>query len=264
MPLLDLPNELILNIFEHLDLASCFRLRQTSHRFHHFTTPRILASADAGVEKLAAIYLAATDGDEELIRGLLSKEPHVSIVVDGNGPRLEGDSPYFIKALLSQGAKSEIYDPRINRPLLHRAVHEADEDLIRLLLERGIDTKIQYDGCTLLRALAISNHEVPIRVARMRLLLEYGADASCFRQINPHIYHAPHESDDMVGVLLECGADWLMRKYEWQMHGFEDFSRRGRLWGFEKVEDLLESLRAPGCGGAQPLDWRTGFTKIDM
>ncbi|PUU82429.1 ankyrin repeat-containing domain protein [Tuber borchii] len=143
MSLLNFPNELLLEITEHLRPRDLSSLLRTSHFYARLLTPRIHRLALEEKDGLTALQWAAVKGHEPLARLLLQKG--VNINVSRNG-----------------------------WTALHRAVRHGFEDIVALLLEEGADASIKGTaGMTALHWAAFLGNEKVVRK-----LLEAGAGIS--------------------------------------------------------------------------------------
>ena len=143
MSLLNFPNELLLEITEHLRPRDLNSLLRTSHFYARLLTPRIHRFALEEKDGLTALQWAAVKGHEPLARLLLQKG--VNINVSRNG-----------------------------WTALHRAVRHGFEDIVVLLLKEGADASIKGTaGMTALHWAAFLGNEKVVRK-----LLETGVGIS--------------------------------------------------------------------------------------
>ncbi|CUS13045.1 unnamed protein product [Tuber aestivum] len=143
MSLFDFPNEILLEVTEHLCPGDLNSLLRTSHFYERLLTPRIHRLALEEKDGLTALQWAAVKGHEPLARLLLQKG--VNINASRNG-----------------------------WTALHRAVRHGFEGIVALLLEQGADASIKGTaGMTALHWAAFLGNEKVVR-----RLLEMGVGIS--------------------------------------------------------------------------------------
>lgn len=226
MPLLGLPNELLLIIAEVLKPETpgespkdFIHLLQTNRHLASLLTPFLhglheTALRDRGY--LSALAWAACHGHLGLVRLALDKGANANAATTEGScfytPLLwavQGESEEVVKLLLERGAQINLGVP--NFTALHLATEKDDEEMIKLLLEHGANTELREDmGLT------------PLLIARgkraVRLLLDHGANIDA-RHVGPvnggmtalHLA-AMREQEPIVRLLLERGASILVDK----------------------------------------------------
>lgn len=209
MPLLSLPNELLLQIAEGLDsVKATYAFFLTNRRLASLLTPVLL---DYAIHEdrhcVTALYLAATNADVKMIRLLLEKGTNIRITDDDEIRRSVTDDNVdkLLKLLLEQGAHSIIQDRPCGGTALHWAADYGHEGVTRLLLERGMNVAVKdLFGRTALQWAAVEGHETIVR-----LLLENGVDVNGKDYDSVTALHraAEHGLDNVVRLLLEKGAN---------------------------------------------------------
>lgn len=209
MPLLSLPNEILLNISIYLDFPSSFCLLRASRHFHALLIQRVADFRNDeyygyGYEKIA-LYLAAAYKDETLIRHLLHLNPE-ALSTDEFGSQASADLSNLnsaVSLLLHHREKILVGFPEDRESVLHWAATEPfEENLLQLLLLQDIDVNVgDVNGVTPLHLTAALDREMSTR-----LLLEKGANVNAidYRSETPLHYNP---SENIARVLLEYGAD---------------------------------------------------------
>lgn len=180
MPLLDLPNELLLNVAESLREKGLNSFLQTNRRLASLLSPAFykLAAQDKG--KLNALLWATDRGHLRLVDLLLRNGADISV--------RHNDHHAF--------------------EAIHFAVHNGDLDMISLLLGRGSDIAVQ-DG---LRSTPLHWAARRSFLLAVRLLLGKGAplNARSTRRMTPlhlvTIFGSADLMDTMVKNMLDTGA----------------------------------------------------------
>ncbi|KAG0130902.1 ankyrin repeat-containing domain protein [Tuber indicum] len=143
MSLLNFPNELLLEVAEHLRPRDLNSLLRTSHFHAQLLTPGIHRLAFEEKDGLTALQWAAVKGHEPLARLLLRNGVNINISRNG-------------------------------WTALHRAVRHGFEDIVALLLEEGADASIKGTaGMTALHWAAFLGNEKVVK-----RLLETGVGIS--------------------------------------------------------------------------------------
>lgn len=209
MPLLSLPNEILLQIAEGLDsVKATYALFLTNRRLANLLAPVLLNYAiHNGRHCVTALYLAATNADVKMIRLLLEKGTNIRIIDDDDMRRSVTDDNVdkLLKLLLEQGAHSIIQDHVCGGTALHFAAECGHEGVTRLLLERGMNASVKdMFGRTALQWAAVEGHETIVR-----LLLENGVDVNGgdYDDITALHRAAERGCDNVVRLLLEKGAN---------------------------------------------------------
>ncbi|KAF8417826.1 ankyrin repeat-containing domain protein [Tirmania nivea] len=193
--LLSLPNELLLEVAQHLprfsDLNSLLLCNQ---RLCYVLSPHLIERAAAtipiGGRDCSVIHWAAAHGDSALLQKLLPSVHRKKLLAtfdlinscdrDGHTPlyaaTMNNDSA-SVALLLEHGAEIQASDTQSN-PLLY-AVHMGNHDIIQLLLNAGANPgAVSAHGFTLLHIAVASDDHITVK-----MLLEAGAsveDPNCF------------------------------------------------------------------------------------
>ncbi|MEF3302563.1 ankyrin repeat domain-containing protein [Paenibacillus sp. GYB003] len=136
--------------------------------------------------RIDELFAAAQSGDADKLKQLLEIEPGLANEENGQGLTPLGYAAHYgnrdaVRVLLEGGANVNAvshsnvsYIP--SNTALHAAIAgERSLDVVRLLLERGADTRLfDSNGHTCLHVAAFHDDNVEL----IRLLLEHGADAN--------------------------------------------------------------------------------------
>lgn len=208
MPLLSLPNELLLQIAENLNAAHTYTFLRTNRRICSLLAPLLLNFAlREDRHCVTALYLAATNRNVKMIRLLLEKGTNIRITDRDEIRRgvTTDNVDKLLKLLLEQGPHSIIQDRSRGGTALHWAADYGHESMARLLLERGmtITAEDPFGRTALQWAAAEGQNRV------VKLLLESGVDVNGKDYDYVTALHRAVEygCDDVVQLLLEKGAN---------------------------------------------------------
>lgn len=240
MSLLELPNELLLPIAEHLDSESLSSLLRTSRFFAELLTPLLHKFATHDKDGIPALLWAAERGYKQLMTLLLDMGADIDI--QNKKEWITGTALHkvvvhrdasMVRLLLDKGANIEAVD-QLKKTPLHHAITEVFEEMVNLLLERGarLDVK-DYRGTTPLEIAVASGADVIISA-----LLDYGADIEARNEAGRTALHQAVEygSVPTVTLLLNRGADIHARG----RHG-ETPLTLARDLHYKKVKELLKT-----------------------
>lgn len=240
MSLLELPNELLLPIAEHLDSESLSCLLRTSHFFAELLTPLLHKLATQDKDGVPALLWAAERNHKTLVALLL--EMGADINIQNKEDLITGTALHkvvmhrdesIVRLLLDKGANVEEVDQYFKTPL-HHATFEGFGEMVRLLLEKGANAEAKdYRGCTPLQ-IAIQSGANAI----IEMLLDHGADIEARNEGGLTALHQAvnYGSIPTVTLLLERGADLHARGN----HGETPLilAQRNR---YKKVKELLRT-----------------------
>lgn len=225
MPLLSLPNELILTVADNLELRDINSFLQTNRRLAHLLSSYIQCLAGKLPYELGALFWAAASGNTELAKILLSVARDITVekVLDETviTYREPGQQPDKSLRFVLEDGQFFFYDLYVEGKGFHWAVRNSHYSLARLMLDElkcgvEVDKEIVYDIDTD----PYPETALPYACARgdikmVQILLSKGAFVSA---------RDPHRNDrtplhvaiiagqtDVIRVLLENGADPSMR-----------------------------------------------------
>lgn len=140
MSLLNFPNELLLEITEHLCLRDLNSLLRTSHFYARLLTPRIHRLALEEKDGLTALQWAAARGHEPLARLLLREGVNINNSRNGWTALHRAVRHGFgdIVALLLEGGADASIKGTAGMTALHWAAFLGNEKVVRKLLETGV------------------------------------------------------------------------------------------------------------------------------
>lgn len=208
MPLLSLPNELLLCVAKCLDRNDLNSLCQTNHRLGSLLAS--LLHEFLILDKDQVLTWAAQHGRLPLARLLLKEGANVRA-----WEKYERTALYLAVAkrdvemarlLLEHGALIDDDRGEYRQTALHVAVGKDSVPVTRLLLDHGADVNaIASNGFTPLHYAALDGGE-----AVAELLIERGCDFTVKRLkdwATPLHYAAYHGNEGVTTLLLRCGAD---------------------------------------------------------
>lgn len=221
MPLFSLPNELLLTIADNLEARDVNLFIQTNRRLAHLLTPYIRRLAGRLPYELGALFWAASSGNTEVAKILLSVARDITIeqiadetVIFYREPGQQTGQP--LSFVLEDG-QFFFYDLDVEGKGLHWAVRNAHYSLARLMLDEEkcgaeVDKEIIYD------ATIDPYPETPLPyvcasgdVKMVQLLLSKGASVSAkdtHRNGRTPLHVAATAGQiDIVRILLDKGAD---------------------------------------------------------
>lgn len=240
MPLLNFPNELLLEIASYLSLSSISHLILTNRFLSNLLTPLLHTGALKPVGRHPALCWAVIHNHEPLIRLLLQKGVNVNqrndLTTDwGHDPcrrtglpqlvrsYIEGATilhfaamcapPSTIELLLNAGADVHVEDKQGNFPLLV-AVRWSHYDAIRLLLEAGANVNHHHMPCSPVLGIAVWLRDV--EMTRIILTANPNLEVDCDRFGNTPLHFAclgergtfrGPPRPEIVKMLLDAGAD---------------------------------------------------------
>lgn len=234
MSFLHLPNELLFEVTEYLDLGDIYALLQTNHFFAALLAPvlvKIMFSKDTDRHCITALYLAAASGCRERIESIVyhpglyltNREDVRQAVIQGSPPLdevigfkagkviwvdgLEDDIPVagYVDLFLEGGSSSIIREIWAGMTALHMAADCSNLKMAKLLVEEGINVDEEdFDGDT---ALHIAAYNESYSMAE--LLLQGGArvDAQGLENSCPLHIAVADGSRLLLKLFLEYGAD---------------------------------------------------------
>lgn len=230
MPLFSLPNELLLTVADNLEARDINLFIQTNRRLAHLLTPYLRSLAGRLPYELGALFWAASSGNTEVAKILLSVARDITIeqivdetVISYCEPAQKPDQS--LRFVLEEG-QFFFYDLDVEGKGLHWAVRNAHYSLARLMLDEEkcgveVDKEIIYDNTidpypeTPLPYVCASGD-----VKMVRLLLSKGASVSAkdTRRNGRTPLHVAAAAGqiDVVRILLEKGADASSRDTDGQ------------------------------------------------
>lgn len=215
MPLLRLPNELILLIAENIEYPAYLNaLCKSNRHLASLLTPLLHSFAAQEDYSVVALHWAAAIGDETLVRYIME---------NGAGFWVKDDIPVgalghfdlcrcgpcndeVVQFLMERGACLAIHEAGDDSPMqssLHLVVQRGQMTVLKFLLENGANTELMDND----RATPL--HRACSSEVGTKLLLQHGADieAHCYQWRTP-LYHAILGGDEtVVRLLLEKDAD---------------------------------------------------------
>ncbi|KAK2764042.1 hypothetical protein FQN54_009661 [Arachnomyces sp. PD_36] len=268
MPLLDLPNEILWIIAEHLDSESDINsLTRTNVQLYNRLCDR-LYSNNAKHHNSSALPWAVDRGRKET--ALKSLRNGADVEVQGGFSRWLMVYPYrdgveltplrlalrlgrmeFAELLLKFGAR--VYDPCEGATPLWEAIYTGRTAVVKLLVEHGAEVNAE-DGFVTLLARAVAGKDEEL----VMFLLEKGAEVNVYslwrglNRMQPLVVAAEVGRERFVRALIDRGAYVNYRTDD----GVTPLDRAIR-YGHEEVAKLLIEKGAgvnPGlCGGHTPL-----------
>lgn len=230
MPLFSLPNELLLTVADNLEARDINLFIQTNRRLAHLLTPYLRSLAGRLPYELGALFWAASSGNTEVAKILLSVARDITIeqivdetVISYCEPVQKPDQS--LRFVLEEG-QFFFYDLDVEGKGLHWAVRNAHYSLARLMLDEEkcgveVDKEIIYDSTvdpypeTPLPYVCASGD-----VKMVQLLLSKGASVSAkdTRRNGRTPLHVAAAAGqiDVVRILLEKGADASSRDTDGQ------------------------------------------------
>jgi ankyrin repeat protein len=175
-----------------------------------------------------ALLHAAARGDETIVRLLLEKGAYVDPCKELKEAAYNGREN--VVKLLLEYVKGESEEKWLATAQLCGAVEGGDEEVVRSLLERGVDVRNAH-GVTLVVSAVEKGHE-----KILRLLLASGADVnfSSHDTLTPLVAAAYYGSVSMMKIILESGANIVSQGAQ----ALEFAARKGNE---EVVQLLLDS-----------------------
>lgn len=197
MPLLRFPNEILILVAENLSPADINRLHRANQHLYSLLKPMLLEFSVMDQFTTAALYCAAANRDEPMVRFLMEKGKNINVRVrDANRSigKVESTAPgasaeefeNLVKVVLEKGPNLAIidrYNPNLQThrkfqtlQALRWALKHEHMAMFELLLENGADTEHKLDtgmeGTVLHEAAHESNQEA------CRLLIKHGANVN--------------------------------------------------------------------------------------
>lgn len=196
MPLLGLPNELLLLVAENLkQLKNMSSFLRANRRLASLLTPLLHRCAMEDVGPLSALQWAVWKGHETLARILLDKGV---------------DIDYFAPRHIPSRSRGGFRNARGDRTALYCAVDCQNLAMVKLLLDKGADVNLNEPGTAKpLHAAVYHCNRVMVEI-----LLDNGADTECLdmRGYTPLLCAVIASQYTLVCLLLERGAD-ISRRY---------------------------------------------------
>lgn len=190
MPLLHLPNEILIQIASYLTVFSLAQLILTNTLLKAVLTPLLQTRALEPKRSIPALCWAILAGYEPLVRLLLEKGVNVNHKIDAKYT--------WAYSIYGRPFKTGI-------TVLHLAAIKAPPSIIKLLLDAGADTNaVDVDGFTPL-GVAVEW----ISYSTVRMLLDAGADVNahfCGRLTVLHIAVGGRDAE-MMRILLSANPD---------------------------------------------------------
>lgn len=253
MPLLSLPNELLLIIAENLRFAKdALSLLLTNRFLASLLTPHLHHRATQPHSGLNALQWAASRGHKELIK-LLVLHKHFDInapdALLGQPPLHHSINPrvsFSVPKLLVDLGADVNYRTVSGRDALHVAIRNGHHETAQMLVEHGarLDT-LDASGHTLLYVAAYV-----IAPGMVRFLLQRGADVNMRNldgrtalhcvMLQGHLVGFNRGLAALLGLLLESGADTNLRSNDG--YTARDIALLKKM---DRVVDILDSVRGP-------------------
>lgn len=205
MPLLDLPNEIILLIAGFLSVRDLNSFLRVNSQLTYLLTPILHKHAILDIDGESALAVAAKRGYEGLARIVISKGANVNFQNKGSlrtalHYAAEAGNATMAKLLLDNGADISMRCCEMTTALHWAAFTKDSETTLKILLEGGADPTAQDRwGRTPLRWAIDDSSEAVIR-----LLLEYGADATA----QPSLYCSTNMLQEACGLV---GKEWVVK-----------------------------------------------------
>lgn len=251
MPLLALPNELLLIIAEHLRFAKdAASLLLTCRRLSHLLTPHLHHRATQPYSGLGALHWASSRGHKPLIK-LLVQQKHFDInapdALLGQPPLHHSISPrvsFTVPALLVSLGADINYRTVSGRDALHVAIRHGHMQTTQMLIEHGarVDTRDAGGHTVLYIAAYVASPGM------VRFLLQRGADVNMRNLDGRTALHCVMHQGYSAGfnrnlaalleLLLKSGADTGLRSDD-------GYTARdiAVMRGLHRVVDILDSAR---------------------
>lgn len=264
MSLLSLPNELILEIAEHLEdsqLRDLYSLLRVSRHIYQLLAPTLHRLATSEKYAMNALCWSAAAGNERMVRYLIDHGAGTIVVTDAAEdeetrelPEPNKGTEALIRLVLEKGANL-IVSPFASResehlrvaPALHQALFKNYKFLARLLLKNGADVLTRSFGYSALHYAAYTRDETVIVN-----LLKNGADITArnAQRMTPLHWAAIHGDETVLRLLLEYGADTRSM----DMYGRTTISTLTR--GFTLVPRKTRSEDSDNSDELEPLEIR--------
>lgn len=180
----DLPPEVVLQIAQILDKQSLLRLAQTCRALYWLLTPEIKERAQTAAFAPLTLYEENFICDYGQRHGI--DEPVFSLHASYGVPAGDFGATHF--------------------DVLGRAVDTGEFDVVRGLLKHDVNPNSYVVSGERLLSLAVQSR----RVDMVRLLLEFGADASrpdLITNMSPLVHAARGQKDEIVRLLIEASGD---------------------------------------------------------
>lgn len=226
MSLLGLPNELLLQVIKGLDMTTIHSLVLTNRRLSYCLTLILYEFACDRKNFTFALYLAATNGNEEMMKYLIKRGPstratpispkrdpfviqyHPNKRPKGLSLLTNDEKDNAVKLCLEKGADSLVFQVGFNgneMTALGMAVSSGDLARAKLLLERGASTTRDHSPWSPLIVDAVRKRHEGI----IRLLLDHGEDIEChgWSCSTPLQVAISNGDEGVIRLLLERGAD---------------------------------------------------------
>lgn len=187
MSILNLPNELLYMIAKDLDLQDINSLLKTSWQLAFVLTPLLQHFSVQEKHSMAALFCAASNRNEPMVRLLLNKGANIGVFQDNRGEtELVHRAPArcseeVVKAVMDQGANLLLELPGGTGqaiPALHWAIRQGHKSMIGLLIEQGAKLDCQYGSHVLSGPAAIHEAAQCSDEETMQLLLSKGVDCN--------------------------------------------------------------------------------------
>lgn len=250
MPLLSLPNEILLIIADSLDQTDTNSLLLTNRYFASLLTPRLKALAVRDRDSWTALQWAVSNRSESHALALLQHGTDIDFLPPDSDPVRVHQTALqlaagcadknMVRLLLVHGADVSARSPR-EATALHFAVRSGCPGCVTLLLQYGADVSaVDEDGRTpLLWAVGYQFAGI------VKVLLESGADASAVCKGFKPLHWAVQLLDAaVIRMLLQHGADPMARD---GVNGWTPLERLVRFGvNSDEGEDAVRALLLSG------------------